>query len=676
VHTVLLVSYSGSLGGGERALLQFAGTLPGTRWLACPEGPLADAARAADIRVAVVRERRLELRASARDRVLAPVRLTGFRHELHGLVRGLDPDLIVACGMRAALALALPRPPAPPLVFLHNDLLPGAVVGRVVRAAAARCRLVVVPSEAVADDLGPLPGSAGGPAAVVIHPGVDVDRLAADDPPAAPPEVLTLGALVAWKRPELALETIALVRRELPEVRLRVAGSILGEDAAGLLGALHARAAREDLAGAVEFLGAVDDPARELARASCLLHCAEREAFGLAVAEALAAGRAAVVPAAGGVTEVVDASCAISYPPGDAVAAAAAIVALVRDPQRAAAMGARGRTRARERFDVARARREFAAAVAPLLHPAAPEPAAELALVTVTHNSAPELQALLASVHRHLPGVRIVVVDNASSDDTLAVAARWGERLALSTIPLPDNIGFGAACNRGVAEVEATVTVLVNPDVELVDDSLLGLAAEAAREGAPERLLAPLVLCDDGSRQDTAHPLPLTAPDAVRALVPPGLVPGRAGVALAPWRSLSPRHVGWAVGCLIVARTDTLRALGPFDESIFLYGEDLDLGIRAGEAGVETWFWPEARVLHHGAHATGPAFGGEPFEALARARHDVIARRFGARRALLDDVAQAVTFASRLVLKSILGRDAARERSQLRAVAAARRPPG
>ncbi len=112
--------------------------------------------------------------------------------------------------------------------------------------------------------------------------------------------------------------------------------------------------------------------------------------------------------------------------------------------------------------------------------------------------------------------------------------------------------------------------------------------------------------------------------------------------------------------CALVARTDTLRRLGPFDERMFMYGEDLDLGLRAAQAGVETWFWPAARVLHHRAHSSGRAFGGEPFELLARARREVVARRLGPARARLDDTAQMITFASRIVVKR---RSAARRRA-------------
>jgi GT2 family glycosyltransferase len=297
--------------------------------------------------------------------------------------------------------------------------------------------------------------------------------------------------------------------------------------------------------------------------------------------------------------------------------------------------------------------------------------AQQLALVTVTHNSSAELAVLLASAETHLAGAQVVVVDCASRDRSAAVAH---SHPGVEVVALEENVGFGRGCNRGLQEVGTPVTALVNPDVELLDDSLDTLAGEALRTDRPARLLAPLVLCDDGSRQDTAHPAPCSAADLARALIPPGIAPGAAGVALAPWRSRVPRRVGWAVGCALVARTETLRRLGPFDEAIFMYGEDMDLGLRAAAAGVQTWFWPAARVRHHRAHSSLRAFGGEPFERQARARHDVVARRLGRRHAAVDDAAQALTFASRLVIKQALGRPADREPRQLAALRSMRAP--
>ncbi len=680
---ILFVSYSGEFGGAERLLVDFAGGLEGDSVLACPDGALQTGARERGLTVIELPRRSLNLRATISDRVLAPARLAAHALELRRLAGDLRPDVVVGWGMRTAIACSFGPRMSCPVVFQHNDLLPGRWVGAIVHAAARRADLVIALSQTAADELdrrGSLARSVR-----VVYPGVDLDGFPQDAAPAQPPEVLVLGALVPWKRPDLALEACALARRSQPDIRLRMVGAPLRDDGKALLDGLLERASRPDLAGAVEFAGVVADPRADLARAACLLHCAEAEPFGIAVLEALAAGRPAIVPASAGPAEIVDDSCGVLYRPGDADAAARAIVEVISDPDRAATMGRAGRARARARFDGASSRSAYAAALKPFLRgkeslrpAAAPKPhlggkegitppAARLALVTVTHNSASHLQTLARSVQRHLPGVRLIVVDCASRDETVAVARGFG---SVVTVSLDQNVGFGRASNRGIEEIREPVTALINPDVEVVDDSLLALATEALDSRRPERLLAPLVLYRDGSRQDSVHPAPARLADLIRTVVPPGLAPG---TGLAPWGASAPRSVGWAVGCAIVARTATLRRLGPFDEQIFLYGEDLDLGLRAAQAGVQTWFWPMARVIHHRAHSSRAAFGGEPFELLARARREVIGRRLGPWRQRLDDTSQAVTFAARIVVKRLLGRSAARERRQLAALRRVRR---
>lgn len=672
---VLFVSYSGELGGAERLLVQFSGGLDADCAVACPPGALADAARSDGLRVFALKNRRANLRAGVRDRVLAGARLAGHAAEVRRLVRSLEPELVAAWGMRSAIAcLTGPRLPCP-VVFQHNDLLPGPAIARVVRAAAGRADLVMVLSRASALDLDP--SGRLGARLHVVYPGVDLDRFAADSPPATPPEVIVLGAITEWKRPDLALEAAAAARRRRPDMRLRVVGAPFADDGPAFAQSLRERASRADLAGAVELAGRVADPSADLLRATCLLHCAEREPFGIAVLEALAAGRPAVVPNSCGPAEIVDESCGVLYAPGDAAAAGEAIASLVSEPERAAAMGAAGRQRARREFDVRTARARYAETIRPLLGESRARRRRpglrELAIVTVTHNSQEELSALLASVDRFIHGCRVVVVDCASRDRTLDVARGFE---FVEVIALEDNVGFGRACNRGLAEVHESVSALVNPDVELIDGSLSALLDEAVRGDRPERLLAPRVLYGDGSRQDSVHPSPATSADLVRSLVPPSVLPRAARLPLAPWDADTPRQVGWAVGCAIVARTETLKRLGPFDERIFMYGEDLDLGLRAEQAGVQTWFWPSARVIHHRAHSTAAAFGGEPFERLARARREVVRERLGARAARQDDVAQALTFSSRIVAKRLLGRPAGRERDQLRALRHARRADG
>ncbi len=667
---VLFVSYSGALGGAERVLIDFASALDAERCLACPEGPLAAAARDAGIRVFGLSERPLDVRTSPRDRLLAGYRLAAHGVQARRLIRDLDPELVVAWGMRSAIALAPLAGPRASRLFAHHDLLPGRATAALVRGAARSYERVVVPSALVASDLDP--DGRLRERLEVIHPGVDASRLQAVQPVRSQtPEVLVLGTISRMKRPELALEACALARRTYPQLRLRLVGGPVARDGELLEAELRRRAAAADLAGGVEFAGPLDDARPALARASCLLHCADREPFGIAVLEALAMGCPVVVPDAGGSAELLDGSVALMYRAGDPAAAADGVVAVLEDPRGAEARTRRGRRLVLERFDRRQAAARFAAVARSLTGPRArPEPGAGIAIVTVTHDSARYLEALLRSVQRHLPAARVLVVDCASRDESVAVAR--SSQLA-TVVALGENVGFGRACNRGVLEVQAPVTALVNPDVELLDDSLAELAAEALRDARPERLLAPLVISPDGARQDTVHARPGSPAQLLHAIVPGAALPSRAAAVLEPWRATAPRPVGWAVGCALVARTDTLRRLGPFDAQLFLYGEDLDLGLRAREAGIQTWFWPAARVLHHRAHSTSVAFGGEPFDRRADARRQVIARRLGRRRAVVDDCLQALTFTSRGLVKRALGSAALRERRRLEALARTRR---
>jgi GT2 family glycosyltransferase/glycosyltransferase involved in cell wall biosynthesis len=653
----LFASYSGLLGGAERVLLDVAVALDETPALACPEGALAERARAAGLHVLALSERPLELRGGAGRRAAAAAHLAAFRHDVRGVVGALRPDVVVAWGMRAGLACAGLDAR---VVLQHHDLLPGPVIGRALRAAARRADAVVAVSECVASELG-VP-------ATVIHPGVDVERLASlPDPPEGSAEVLVLGAITRWKRPELALEVFARASRERPELRLRIAGTAIGADGESLLEELQRRASRPDLAGRVEIAGSVDTAAA-LARASCLLHCADREPYGLVLVEAMAAGRPVVAPASCGPLEIADQTCARLYPPGDADAAADALVEALDN---AGPLGAAGRERAREHFE----RPEMQQRYIDLLRHTTPgtrqrTPDArppQIALLTVTHNSRTHLPLLLASAHRHLPHARILVVDSGSTDTSARIARDAGA----TVIELEENVGFGRACNAGLRQVTEPVTVLVNPDVELLDDSLAALAHEL--ESGPERILAPLVLRPDGSREDSAQGEPGSAGALAIALVPPALMPGPLRRAACPWTAAEPRRSAWAVGACLAARTETLRKLGPFDERAFMYAEDLDLGLRAADAGIETWFRPDARVLHHGAHSTEPAFGGEPFELLAQRRRSVIEERRGKSRRRIDDVLQALTFANRIALKQLARRDAGRERRQLAALRKGRR---
>jgi len=333
----LIVSYSGVLGGAEHILLDCATRLETPVVVACPEGALATEARAAGLEHAPLPERPLRLGPGHAGGLVALAR------DVRALSDRYRPRVLVAWGARAVLATA-PLPGRPPLLAVHMDLLPrravGAAghmkllprraVGAAVRWATRRADGVAAASEAIAR-------AVAAPGATILHPGVDLARFAAAPLPNGAPRALALAALVPWKRPDLALEVAARV----PGLQLELAGAPIPGDSGAFVRSLEARAAASDLAGRVTFLGPLGDPRPALERAHCLLHCADAEPWGLALVEALAAGRPVVAADAGGPREIVAGGAGRLFAPGDAAAAAGALRAVLGDPEAPAAARAR-----------------------------------------------------------------------------------------------------------------------------------------------------------------------------------------------------------------------------------------------------------------------------------------------------------------------------------------------
>ena len=276
-----------------------------------------------------------------------------------------------------------------------------------------------------------------------------------------------------------------------------------------------------------------------------------------------------------------------------------------------------------------------------------------LTVVTVLHQSAAVLPGLLAT----LPdGVQLVAVDTGSRDAGPELARAAGAEL----VSLPDNPGFGAANNAGLARARHDVSVLVNPDCELPPGSVGALRERAL---AADALHVPRLVGADGRTQRSAHPLPGTVGGMLAALVHPPLLPAGLRDRAEPYRAERARTVGWAIAACVCARTATLRRLGPFDPAQFLFYEDMDLCLRARAEGVPTVFHPDVVVHHLGGHSTEPAYGGEPHALLARRRRAVVAAGLGVQARRRDDAAQLLTFATR----ALAGRPAAaaRLRAQL-----------
>ena len=195
----------------------------------------------------------------------------------------------------------------------------------------------------------------------VILNGVDVDRFAADPAP-VPGRVVWVGRLAPAKRPDVAIEVGAELRRRGVEAELLLVGDGPDREQAERLLA--------ERPGAAMLAGRRSDIPELLREAACLLLTSEYESCPLGVIEAMAAGVPVVATAVGGVPELVAAGeHGLLAPKDDVQGLADAVERLLADPEAARAMGAAGRARAREALSRDRMLAELEAVYAGLLSP-------------------------------------------------------------------------------------------------------------------------------------------------------------------------------------------------------------------------------------------------------------------------------------------------------------------
>ena len=277
-------------------------------------------------------------------------------------------------------------------------------------------------------------------------------------------------------------------------------------------------------------------------------------------------------------------------------------------------------------------------------------------------------------MNRFLDGEQeLIVVDNASSERPRAEAAAWKGPGRL--IELEENIGFGGGSNVGVGEASGEATVLLNPDTELLDDGLDRLAASALERAA---LVGPRVLNPDGTIQPSASGPEVGAWPWVRALVPAAIQPEAVRARTEPYRLERALDVSWLTGSCVAGPTGVLRRLGPFDPALHMFGEDVDLGLRAGARGVPSRFDPTAcRIVHHGQGSSTLVYGSrEGWRPTGTLNWRAAVRRaYGPRRETLAWWALRVNLRLRLLAKTVLGRAGERDRAAVDAVESARPVP-
>jgi GT2 family glycosyltransferase len=226
-----------------------------------------------------------------------------------------------------------------------------------------------------------------------------------------------------------------------------------------------------------------------------------------------------------------------------------------------------------------------------------------LAVVVVNYNTREHLRACLDSVLLQQPAA-VLVVDNASSDGSADLVRR--EFPGVQLLENSANAGYGAGANLGIAHCATDYAVLLNSDTRLERGALealrnyLDLHPEVA-------IVGPRLVNGDGTLQASCYPFPTPWQIFLQESAAGHLfrfVPVLRETHLQTSSHTAAREAPWVLGAALAIRRTAFEAVGGFDESFFIYYEEVDLCQRLRRAGWQVHFAPVTTITHIGGAST------------------------------------------------------------------------
>jgi len=274
--------------------------------------------------------------------------------------------------------------------------------------------------------------------------------------------------------------------------------------------------------------------------------------------------------------------------------------------------------------------------------------------VVVTYNSARYIRECLASVRASDTAItHLVVVDNASSDETLRIVERDFPEAEI--IRNEGNFGFAVATNAGIRHRPADFTLLLNPDA-ILEPATLGSLLEHMAEEPDTAIAGPRLLNDDGTLQFSIGRFPTLFNQVGRLLFLHRLFPRSVALQELDFRVSEYTYshdAEWLFGAVLLVRSEATDWVGLLDEDYFLFSEEQDWCLRMRSHGWRVTYVAEATATHLGRGGVGAP---EVFVHLLRSKHTFIRKNYGDVAALLARMLLFVGLSVRYAGSVILGR--------------------
>jgi GT2 family glycosyltransferase len=256
----------------------------------------------------------------------------------------------------------------------------------------------------------------------------------------------------------------------------------------------------------------------------------------------------------------------------------------------------------------------------------------EIDAVIVAYNSSRTLRGCVEPLAA-MPSVSVIVVDNASPEDSLPAIAG----LDAHTIRAPRNGGFSYGCNLGATAGSAPYVLLLNPDARIEESELATLKGRLDADPALG-IVGPRTLDADGSLVLSQRRFPTLRRTLSQALFLHRVFPRAAWADEMIADPAEYERAGtpdWLSGAALLIRRSALEGIGGMDEDFFLYCEDTDVCKRLHDAGWGVRYEPAA-TAHHEEGSSAPRHRLQAIHARSRVTY---ARKHTGRVAALAETA-------------------------------------
>jgi GT2 family glycosyltransferase len=224
----------------------------------------------------------------------------------------------------------------------------------------------------------------------------------------------------------------------------------------------------------------------------------------------------------------------------------------------------------------------------------------DVSVIVVTYESAADLPELIDDLRREAEKVRlrVIVVDNQSSDGSHEIAAAQGDVIAVSS---GGNAGYAGAINVGSRYVgSCSAHLILNPDLRLSPGSLSALLARL-RDSSEIGAVVPKIMDAEGHVFSSIRYEPTVCRafgDALFGSRWPSRPTWLRETEFDTSMYADARPIHWATGAAVLVSSEAAERVGAWDERYFLYSEETDFMRRVRSAGLGVWFEPRAVVTH------------------------------------------------------------------------------